>query len=312
MTSHDDILERLATANPVARDAPPDDDQERAAQRVLERVLAQPRTEPAPAAGREGRRRPRFALVGAAAGLAALGAVLVVAFTGGGRSIDPAAEAFAAATGDGGVLHTVSTVTERVEGGAPTRAILESWFAADGSRSRTLQYDVRAGSVRGRLVAEGVDGPRNLTVSYADPRDDGPIYSGREAGAPGRSYDPLAEYRRMYRSGRVRSEGRAEVDGRDVWRLAVSVRRSPMRNVSVDERGRRSVRTVPARTDRYVYFVDAGTYLPVLVREDTLVGTEKGRGFQRTQTSERFATFERLTGSAAERHLEPSERFRKR
>jgi len=51
MTSHDDILERLATANPVAHDAPPDADQERAAQRVLERVLAQPRTEPVPAAG---------------------------------------------------------------------------------------------------------------------------------------------------------------------------------------------------------------------------------------------------------------------
>ncbi|MBA3305420.1 MAG: hypothetical protein H0U25_05785 [Thermoleophilaceae bacterium] len=55
----------------------------------------------------------------------------------------------------------------------------------------------------------------------------------------------------------------------------------------------------------------APSYLPVVVREATLVGTDSGRGFQRTQTSERFATFERLSDSAAERRLEPSERFRR-
>lgn len=96
--------------------------------------------------------------------------------------------------------------------------------------------------------------------------------------------------------------------------LAFSVRYPRTGSTFIDERGRRSRRYAPAHTNRYVYFVDAGTYLPVLVREDAkaVVADSTGPPLERSLTTERFTTFERLTDAAAERYLEPSRRFRKR
>ena len=80
MTRTDDLLTRLAAADPVRLPEAPTAEEERQAARVLERVLASPVHEPAPAVpGRRRRVVARRGIIGlAVAASLAVGLVLVV------------------------------------------------------------------------------------------------------------------------------------------------------------------------------------------------------------------------------------------
>ena len=154
MRRHEELMERLAAADPVRDREPLTPEARREADALLARLLATP-VEPAAAP-----RRPRFqlrrralAVAGAAcAALAAFAAIdLVDSDTPGPGVVD---RAVAAVTRVGSVYHVVEHMTFRAEGarGASQAFYFESWYTPDGRLHRKT-FSVRDGK-KGRLLED--------------------------------------------------------------------------------------------------------------------------------------------------------------
>jgi hypothetical protein len=267
-----ELMERLARANPVPPDEPPTPDDERAAEARLERIVADvvPDERPRPA--------PRLRRLAPAAGLLAVLAIAAVIAIDlldtdeeGGGIVE---RAVAAVSQEDVIYASVERWTTRsvaLDPGTDTspdeRVFARTWLWREGGRSHYLAYDLRPDGRPGRLRSEVVSTPERMVwfdakgeqvLSYNRdrdrPGDEPPADDPGENGFPGfdPSSDPGAQLREHVDSGRLRVDGRTTVRGRTAFRL---VARDSARSAPDEDFG-----TV-------VYLVDARTYLPLEMRQ---------------------------------------------
>jgi hypothetical protein len=233
-----DLMTRLQTADPVAE--PPDAP---ALDALLgNRLENDPGLAPAP-------RRPRRRRLVLAPVLAAAIVALVLGLSAGSSSPDVLAEAQEALGPQGGILHYV---IRRPEAG-PENAKVEVWVTRDPRRERmqigedglTLRSQYADGEIR--HVMRGDD---HVTVNRMSPQGRREFEDG-EPSPLGTGLDPLTGVRRMLDDGKLREDGKAELDGREVIRLV----------------GTEPARPAPGGATRptvdHEYYVDAETFAPV-------------------------------------------------
>lgn len=207
------------------------------------------------------RRRRRVAVAAASAVVAAVAAVVLLAGPGGGDRLDVVAEARAALSPRGEIVHMVIRAEAPPDdAGTPPPHVTEQWTAVDPPRWRVVQVLPRPGEGRGTVgdaqgpifgrqefaYAGGVQrvftAQRNTLVVQKGFSDDGP--AAQAPGLFGMGGDPQADLRAMLASGEVTDTGERRVDGRTVRRLVSETSRDTFRR-------------------RLVYDVDADTFAPV-------------------------------------------------
>lgn len=240
MRRDDDMMDRLAAADPVRDRAPADPDEA-----LLARLLATP----APAPRSRLRRRAPAVAIAACAAVAAFAAVDLL-----GSDTSVIDRAVAAVSKAGVVFHVVEHTTySDPPAGAPAAVVVESWHTSDG-RLHLKGYTVRDGR-RDKLM-EDFAGRRIPGRGSGDAlRWDGRTNTITESGFGGGGDDggaaldsfqsPGAQLRDLQEQGRLRMAGTAEVDGAPAYRLA-------------------SDRLDPGYAIEYT--VDAETYLPLARR----------------------------------------------
>jgi hypothetical protein len=257
-----ELMERLAAANPMPADEPPTDAEKRDVDALLERILATPE---APAA-------PRRTLVRRVAPAAALLAAMVVAvvvidLVGSEEDDGGIVDRALAAVSQENVIYAVTerrtstskALTPGLKVSPDERGYVRYWLWAGDERSRFLLYDMRADGTRGRLESEVTADKRRLTwfiarsntISVRERPRQVPDDEPARGGFPGFSpfAEPGAQLRAEVDEGRLRVAGRAMVRGRSAYRL-VSERRSGS----------------GFEAERATYLVDASTYLPLELR----------------------------------------------
>jgi hypothetical protein len=274
-----ELMERLARANP----APPGDaltpEEQREADALLERILAEP-----DAATPVRRTRPPLLrrLVPAAAVLAVVAlAVLVVADLLSSEERDGGiVERAAAAVSQEDVIYAITerhTISSRaLEPGArlfpEERGFVRLYLWRSGERSRFLDYGLRADGGPGRLRAEMVvdDEATRLFDPVSNTIDvlmrggqSVPVAPTEDDGYPGfsPSSDPGAQVRAHVEQGRLQVAGKTTVRGRTAYRLTSRPRSVPKQGIE---------------REMVTYLVDARTFLPFEVRQRT-VSTIDGR-----------------------------------
>jgi hypothetical protein len=264
-----ELMERLARANPVPPGEPPTPAERDDADSLLERIVAEAVPVERP------RRAPRLRRLAPAAGLLAvlaIGAVIAIDLLDseeqGGGIVE---RAVAAVSKEDVIYATVERWTMRsvaLEPGVDTtpdeRAFVRTWLWREGERSHLMRYGLRPDGGPGALRSEVVSTPERVTWFDAGgrtqlryDRDQGEPPVGRGSGGSGYpgidpSSDPGAQLREHVENGRLRVAGRTTVRGRTAFRL---VARASARSAPDEDFG-----TV-------VYLVDASTYLPLELRQ---------------------------------------------
>lgn len=282
MREPEDLMERLAAADPLREDERLDPAAEGEAEALLARLLATP-VAPGPAK----RRTRRWTLAIAAVACVAVAAFTAVTLVGSDDDVEQsvAERSIAALAREDSVYHILQR--RRVSGDLPRGArtepvLIESWYASDGRIHETFFAD--DGGRRGRLLEE-VAGRRGRTGQvlryYADQNRlfAGGIGGGAAGDLP--VIDPAGDPGSTLRA--LEARGALKVDGT----TAVG-----------DRRGYRLV-SEPIDLDgfeyRFEYVVDAVTYLPLSLRWSM---TESGRT---TGFDFEYLTYERLDLDARSR-----------
>jgi hypothetical protein len=278
MRRHDELMERLAAADPVRDREELTDEDQREADALLARLLATP-VEPAPAprAPRFQLRRRALAVAGAAcAALAAFAAIDLVDSDAPGPGVVD--RAIAAVTRAGSVYHVVEHMTFRSESAPEASQALyfESWHTPDGRLHRKT-FRVRDGQ-KGRLVEEFAGRRRPGSATGAALQWDAASNTIGESGfadgdAPflGPFEDPGSRLRALREQGRLRVAGTTTVDGKRAYRLVSGTFTANEDTVSVE------------------VAIDAESYLPLSQR----LTLETGAG-DKLETLTRYRTYERL------------------
>jgi hypothetical protein len=287
--SHD-LMERLAAADPLPDAERLSSEEQREADAVLARLLATP-VAPERGAAPVPRVR-RWALAAAATACVALLAFAAANLLDSDAPGPSVVElAVAAVTADDAVYHIVERMHVSGTGSLPEARTVysESWYTTDGNLHRK-QFATRGGD-RGRLVSDfagrrtpgRIGGP--ALVWYARSNTISSLRFGisrSRKGAP--TFDPFgdpgAALRALEDEGRLRLAGRADVDGRDAYRLVSG---------AVEN-------TVPGTEERIVYLVDAETYLPLAARF-----RQRSPDGQRLNIFDRYLVYERLPVNARTR-----------
>lgn len=247
MRGHDELMERLAAADPARDREPLTTEEQREADAMLARLLATPATEPQ----RPRSRVPRRTLAVAGALCVALAAFAAINLLGskapGGSVVDRAV----AAVSRGGIYQVVEQMTLRGPG-VPQEIDSESWYTHDGRLHRksvtTLNGQRIEEDIAGRRRAGQTSGPtltwdRHSNTIGATGFSDG-------GGLPFLSpfTDPSAQLLALEKKGQLRSAGTTMVDGKRAYRLVSG--------------------QVPVGKDRMEVEidVDAKTYLPLAQR----------------------------------------------
>jgi hypothetical protein len=293
MTKRDDLMERLAAADPLRESERQTPEEEREAEALLARLVATPPEHATEQRRAAPRRLRRLALAGAGlacAGLAALAAIDVLDSDAPGPGVVD--KAIAAVTRDGVVYHVLDR--RRVTGsavppGIKSRFVLyESWHTTDG-RMHQKGFEDRGGR-RGRLREE-IAGRRPPGRSSGPAlrydvfqnliHESGFGTSGSRSPSIDPYSDPGARLRELQRDGRLRVAGTEEVSGQTAYRLVSGVTRgfggSPM---------------------RVEFLVEARTYLPLAQRYS--VRLKSGKSFE---LSIRYLIYEQLPLNARTRGL---------
>ena len=279
MRRHEELMERLAAADPVRDREPLTPDAQREADALLARLLETP-VEPAAAPRRQRSqvRRRGLAVVGAAcAALAGFAAIDLVDSNAPGAGVVD--RAVAAVTRVGSVYHVVEHMTFRAEGAPEVSQAFyfESWHTSDGRLHRKT-FAVRDGK-KGRLL-EDFAGRRRRPD-----RENGPAlqwdassntigeggFAGGDLAYLGPFEDPGRRLRTLRDQGRLRVAGTTTVDGRRAYRLVSGRFAADTDTVSVE------------------VTVDAETYLPLSQRL-----TLETRTGQKMVTLTRYRAYERL------------------
>ncbi len=222
MRRHDELMERLAAADPVRDPEELTPEDQREADAMLARLLATP-VEPAATPPRRARRRALAVAGAACAVLAGFAAVdLLDSDTAAPSVVDRAV----AAVTRGGVYHVVELMTFRAEGapGASRSLVFESWRTPDGRLHRKT-FRVRDGQ-QGPLVEDFAGRKRAGRESGAALQWDPSSNTIGESGFAGGDLpflgpfeDPGARLRTLRKQGRLRSAGTTTVDGKRAYRL---------------------------------------------------------------------------------------------
>jgi len=292
MTPSHDPIERLAAADPLQIAEPLTESEQREANALLARILAD---DPAPA--RRRLRRPRRWVLAVAATACALAlAISAIDVLDEGRSGPSVVDRAVAAVTDGNAIyHMVARIRiSPVEDGAPREVrewgYIESWYGPDHT-SHTKGYEFHDGH-KGRLRFESADhlhprpngGFGGKAVIY-DPRENTIMHTraGRSASGTVPNFDPNqdpgAGMRRLQREGRLHLAGTERFAGKKVYRLVSGLVR----------RG--------GGHERFTYLVDAHTYYPVFFRWKV-----SGGGIT-TVSEARYLTYERIPFDAQGRRL---------
>jgi hypothetical protein len=297
MPPANDPIERLAAADPLPGVERLTEDEQRAADVLLARIVAE-QPEPAPRASRRPRRW-MLAVAATACGIAvAVTAIDVLDEGAPGPSVVD--RAVAAVTDGDAIYHTIGVVRIRpIEDGAPRppsqSGYIEAWYGPNHV-THGKWYELRGGR-RGRLSFEGAERLvpqghgrfRATGVSYDSAHNTIERYRtaiGTEGSANGKlpivdpNSDPGEGMRRLQREGRLRLAGSERFAGEKVYRLVSG----PVR------RGSHGL-------ERYTYLVDAETYYPVFFR------WVLSRGGTTTAFEARFLTYERIPFDAQGRKL---------
>jgi hypothetical protein len=292
MNRQNDLMARVAEANPIPAVTASTREENREAELLLARLL----DTPLPQAQRHAR-RPKLtrgrglALAGAVAGM--LVAILVT-LSALDRGPGVAERAYAAVTADR-FFHVVqrSSLDLPVDlaDGDPAHqdGITESWYDTSARAFHTVAYGVRHGR-RTALIFEAA-GNRGGTRARFGGGPAGPV-SDVQDGQPEipSRYDPAADYKRALKSGHVREEGETTFAGRRAKRLVVAL---PDQKVSGP---------TPAVVDQIeTYYVDPDTLYPIAYRARGFF-VQDGRR-ERFGSSVDFTAFEILPRNAANQRL---------
>ncbi|MGI8803160.1 MAG: hypothetical protein ACR2KV_13480 [Solirubrobacteraceae bacterium] len=261
----ENLLDRVAAANPVIEVQTP----ERDLDLLLESVL---RRGPFPGRARSTSRR-RMGIPAVIA--AAIVAVLLTAIDHRETPSAAASAYAAAAVKPMTILHAVySTRTVRADGRVLEAEQVEAWIAADARvhtvRTRRLPADV-AGRYESAL-ARGYAMERQPSGKVKRVRMDR-----RAARLNAEASNPGAVFAKLYRRGAVREHGREVVEGRTLISFSMQNGDAQM-----------------------TYLVDPRTYLPVIIR---VVTGGAGGGRERTVSTTRVTTFDRLPDNAHNERL---------
>jgi hypothetical protein len=276
---NDELMERLKAADPLAGAERLSAEEQREADALLARVIA----EPAPERGRAGTRRVRhLALAGVGAACAVLaGLVAVDLLDSDGPPSGIVEKAVAAVTREDAVYHFIERKRARATDlpGGPPELIQESWYTTDGGR-RTKTFRRRGGRVLEDFAGRRRPGRRGGPALRYTAFENRILESGFGSGG-GRSAPvldpysgPAATLRRYQQQGRLRYAGSEKVRGRTAYRL---------------DSGWQPGFISRSSRDRVQFLVDAETYLPLELRYRE--HTEGGA--RRTLVSE-YLVYERL------------------
>lgn len=272
-----DVMERLAAANPVRDGEPLSPAEHREMDELLARVVA----EPAEATRTRGR-APRIAIAATGLACAALAAFVALDLAGsdGPSTAGVVDKAVAATTRPNTIYHVLERVwTPRGSDGRLGPFYMESWHTTDG-RLHQKVFTPR-GSRPGRLVQEiagrrrpGRDGGPALMYS---PRQNTIVFIGFgvrvRRGSP--ILDPFAgpgaQLRQLRHDGLLRASGTTEIGGKRAFRLTSQSAKGPGHT-----------------RQRYEYLVDPKTYLPLRLIQTIRLDT--GR---RTKVVHRYLTYDR-------------------
>jgi hypothetical protein len=277
-----ELMERVIKANPVPSGEETTPDERREAELLLERLVAEPLTEPrAPRRPRPRRRPRRLALAGVL--LAALGAAALVTIDlidsrqGRGGILDRAVAAVSEEDVIYAVTERIELTTRQLQAGAKPRreaGFRRYWLWPGGTRSRFLDYRERADGRPGRLATETVSDGRRLLFWIAETNSISVFDRSGDEGSdqptlPDTDYpgfdpfsDPSGQLRREVEDGTLRVAGRTTVRGRPAYRLAS---------------GRLSRPDPGVVWQRVAYLVDAKTFLPLATRWSGVFDSEPSR-----------------------------------
>jgi hypothetical protein len=268
-----ELMDRLARANPASADEPLTAEKRRESDALLERILAD---EAAPVRPRRGPAPRRF--VPAAAVLATLVIAAVITLDlvdseeGGAGIVE---RAVAAVTKDDVIYAITLRATARsvalepgIEATPDERMFERTWLWGEGERSRALKYRLLPDGRPGRLVQEVVSTPDRIVwldsegqvmLDYSPDDDDAWPRPSEEDTGDGSAYpgfdpaaDPGGQLREHVDSGRLQVAGRTTVRGRTAYRLVAKA--------EPDARPDDDFGTL-------TYLVDARTYLPLEMRQ---------------------------------------------
>jgi hypothetical protein len=250
MSPAHDLMERLAAADLMPDVAPLRPEQQREADALLERLLATPAERHRPH-----RRWPQLAAATAIAA-AAVFAGLSVLDSDEGPVPHVVAKAVAALTDNDAVYH-VQAIAHLRASDMPEEGkrvpFFESWHTTGGLMHRVTYAEKDGG--KGRLYDDFAGrrrpGRRGGPALRYDARSNTITESGfgrvGGGGAPGLDpFDPSRGLKELQAEGRLRSDGRVEVDGKPAYRLVSG----PVPGFE------------PHSVERVEFLVDAETYLP--------------------------------------------------
>jgi hypothetical protein len=254
MTPVNDLMERVAGADPVRDPGSLTPDEQRDADALLQRLLAEPAPAAAPRPTRPHRRWPQLAVATAFVAVAVFAAASLLG-SDDGPGPNVVARAVAALTDDDVIYH--AEVIARAQAPdfpeANRNFYYETWHTASG-RMRQRSYGPlrnRKKGVYGEVAGQRRQGRLGGPALTYDPLTNliyetgfGRSRSGK--GAPGFDpFDPGRSVKELQAEGRLRVAGRVEVGGRPAYRL-----------VSGD------VTSSEGSVQSSVLLVDTETYLP--------------------------------------------------
>ena len=280
-----DPIERLTAADPLPEAERLSEADQREADALLARIVAE-QPEPATKSTRRARRRWLPAVAATAAAIALTLIVIDVVDEGapGPSVVD---RAIAAVSFPNAIYHTVEVADVGHQ-----QFYRQSWYGPRVTHQKT--YNFRDGQ-RGKLILEEVIRPRltrtgrHRHVGIVFDPEHNLIQRIPMGGGSGESdfpeidpsKDPAEGLRGLQREGRLRLVGSEQFEGRKVYRLVGDV---------AHQRG--------IRVNRVVYLVDAETYRPVL-----LEWVFAQHGPARVRFTTHFTTYERLPATADNREL---------
>lgn len=289
MTRTDDLLTRLAAADPARLPETPTAEEERQAAQMLKRVLASAVHEPAPAAPAPRRRVvARRGIIGlAVAASLAVGLVLVVSPSQ--RSL--AERAYAAVTAPQ-LFHVVVRASydnpdlNAAPGARRERGTVETeaWYDIAAAPAFHIIHRAVRGERDGLLFDEAAGDQNRIVVRSRDeqPAFAGEIKRGRATeGVFPERLDPTAETKAALRNPDIREDGEVTVDGRRARRLVIDHPDPPR------------VASAPAVVDASeTVLIDAETLYPIEFRYEAFFVRDGAR--ERSFASVRYTTFETL------------------
>jgi hypothetical protein len=286
-----ELMDRLARANPTQTDEPLTREEQRDADALLERILADTQTVAAP------KRAPMLRRVAPAAGLLAvlaLAAVIVIDLVDSEERTSGIVERALAAVSQENVIYAITeraTLTSKaLEPGVDTvpdeRLFTRSWYWGEGERSRMLSYRLLPSGRPGRLRSEVVSTPERIIWFDAkgnkqlaanwdewddDPREGPPADSAYPGFDP--ALNPGEQLREHVEQDRLRVAGRTTVRGRTAYKLVSSPIPDP---------------DSPRDRTTVIYLVDARSYLPLEIRQRSVINSSDVPGGGREQLTARI------------------------